>query len=428
MDPSRSVGASPPRKGRGWGWVSLASFALLALLVAFRGRVVVKRSIRRTVAAAKHRLYHERPGVAWETARPEKEGLSSAVLDSLCRVLAANGTHAFLVVRGNHIVFEWYSTKSGPNVPELTTAMAKAATANIALLTAITDGRISLDDSASKYIPGWRNDTLRSRIRIGDLAAHQSGLDDVDFGLAGKGGLPDWKEQYFHHPDQRFAMAIGTVPLIHAPGARSSYSGVGYYALAYALTTSLKPATQHDIKTLLRERIMHPLGIQDDNWRLSYGASYQVDGMTLYAMGSGAAYTARAVARIGELMLDHGRFGSQQLIDSAVITKALQPATAPIPEDSSTYPVTPAAAGGGWWLNIRGAWPDVPRDAFAGMGGQQEALLVVPSLDLVMVRLGAEMVPGDDQFAQAFRDRLFDPLMHAVIGASSRMRQSSSAH
>lgn len=221
-------------------------------------------------------------------------------------------------------------------------------------------------------------------------------------------------------------MAIGTAPILYPPGTRASYSGVGYYALAYALAASLKGAPQQDVRTLLRDRIMRPLGIPDDNWRLSYGTPYNVDGMTLYAMGSGAEYSARAVARMGELMLDHGRFGDRQLIDSAVIARALQPATAPLPAGPGPYPEPPVGAGGGWWLNVRGSWPHVPRDAFAGMGGGQEAVLVVPSLDLVMVRLGKELSSGEGDYTAAYRERLFDPLMHAVIGPSSRMRSSPS--
>src|SRR5262249_44632193 len=153
---------------------SLAAIALPALLLAAANRAQVLRFVHRSAAGVKHKLHRDSAGVAWERATPEQEGLSSGVLDSLSRKLAAKDTHAFLVVRGDHIVFEWYRAASGPNVREITTAMAKAATANIALLTAITDGRIKLEDPASKYIPAWRSDSLRSLIRIGDLAAHQS--------------------------------------------------------------------------------------------------------------------------------------------------------------------------------------------------------------------------------------------------------------
>jgi hypothetical protein len=39
-----------------------------------------------------------------------------------------------------------------------------------------------------------------------------------------------------------------------------------------------------------------------------------------------------------------------------------------------------------------------------------------------MVRLGKALSPDPNKFSSSFRDELFDPLMHAVIGSSSRMR------
>jgi CubicO group peptidase (beta-lactamase class C family) len=404
-------------------WLVRGAVVLLALpvIIAYRGGF--RRSLHAAVEFARHSTARGgRARTEWVAADPAQEGLSRAVLDSLRTVLADKGTAAFLVVRANHVVYEWYGPKSGPDVPYMTTAMAKAVTGTIALLTAVTDGRLSLDDPASKYIPAWRSDSVRSKIRIRDLASHQSGLDDVDFSLAGEHRLEPWKETYWEHPDARFHMAIADAPILYPPGTRFSYSGVGFYALAYALTTSLQGAPQQDVRTLLRDRIMKPVGIPDDDWRLSYGASYQIDGMTLYAMGSGARYTARAVARMGELMLDHGHWGTRQLLDSAVIAAALQPASGRLDGDSAGNVQAPVAAGGGWWLNLRGTWPAVPRDAFAGLGAEHEAILVVPSLDLVMVRLGKALSPDPNKFSSSFRDELFDPLMHAVIGSSSRMR------
>ena len=404
-------------------WLLRGLLVLCALPIVVGYRWGFRRSFHLALDYARHATHRAgRARTTWQTADPALEGLSQAALDSLRTVLAGKGTAAFLVVRGNHVVYEWYGPKSGPDVPYITTAMAKAVTGTVALLTAVTDGRISLDDPASKYIRAWQGDSVRSKIRIRDLASHQSGLDDVDFTLAGEHRLEPWKETYWEHPDARFHMAIADAPIVHPPGTRFSYSGVGFYALAYALTTSLQGTPQQDVRTLLRERIMAPVGIPDEDWRLSYGASYQVDGMTLYAMGSGARYTARAVARMGELLLDHGRWGSRQLLDSALVAVALQPASGELDPDSGGNLQAPVAAGGGWWLNLRGTWPAVPRDAFAGLGADHEAILVVPSLDLVMVRLGKALSPDPDKFSSSFRDDLFDPLMHAVIGPSSRMR------
>lgn len=378
----------------------------------------VEKSARKTLAGLRRRLFRRGPppDIAWDTADPEDEGLNGDALHSLSSWLAAHGTEAFLVVRGNHVVYEWYRSWKGVNLRQGLAAMAKATTANVALLAAATDGWIAFDDPAWRYIPAWREDSLRSRIRLEDLAAHQSGLATEDFDDP-RGG---WQRPYFEHPERRFAMALHTVPIVFPPRTRYNYAGAGYYVLAYALTAALRDAPEHDIKAFLRERIMRPMGIPDADWSLSYGESYQMDGMTLYAIGSGAEYTPRAAARMGQLILDFGRWGNRQLLDSALVAWSLQPATAALPPDEGDYRRPPWARGGGWTLNTRGSWPELPRDALAGMGTGHEVILVVPSLDLVMVRTGRALSP-DAQFGTTVRDSLFAPLARAVFGPSSRM-------
>jgi CubicO group peptidase (beta-lactamase class C family) len=393
---------------------------MAALVAGFRHPTGAEVSLKTLLNEAKRRLRRkESAHVAWAATDPASEGLSKAALDSLRRELARQGTEAFLVVRGNRVVYEWYPGWSGPNARQLTTAMAKAVTGSVALLAAASDGRITLDDPAWKYIPAWRGDSIRSKIRIRDLASHESGMDDVDFFNPGSG----WKLTYRDHPDQRFTMALHTAPILFTPGTRVSYSGVGYYALAYALAADFNDAPQHDVQTFLRERIMLPLGIPDSDWRLSYDQAYQVDGMTLYAIGSGAYYTARAVARVGQLMLDRGRWGDRWLLDSTLVARSVQPPTAILPPDSAGQRRAPPGAASGWVLNTRGSWPEVPRDAFAGIGAGHEIVLVVPSLDLVMVRMGKQLAPDSD-FYTALQNRLLNPLMKSIVGPSSRMQQS----
>jgi len=398
-------------------WFRGAGLAILVVFLAAAYWPAFRKSLHAVLR--RHRRVPE-PHVAWVSANADSEGVSLGALDSLRAGLAAERTQAFLVVRGNHVVYEWYAPTSGPNKRHAMTAMAKAVTGSVALLAVASDGRIALDDPAWKYIPAWKDDPVRSQIRINQLASHQSGLDDVDF-FAGD-SLNGWKLTYWQHPEQRFSMAINTAPILFPPGTRVGYSGVGYYALAYALATSLKDAPLHDIRSELRERIMLPLGIPDDDWRLSYGQSYTADGMTLYAIGSGATYTARAAARIGQLILDGGRWRDRWLLDSGLVARSLRPASGLLPPDSGGIVAPLLGASSGWRLNLRRTWPDVPRDALAGIGADHEVILVVPSLDLVMVRFGKALSPDPTQFEADLRDRLLDPLMHAIVGPSSRMR------
>src|SRR5262249_30880948 len=79
--------------------------------------------------------------------------------------------------------------------------------------------------------------------------------------------------------------------------------------------------------------------------------------------------------------------------------------------------------GMGWWTNASGRYATVPRDAAWGAGAGDQVLLVVPSLNLVMVRNGQALAPvpaaadPTDVFALYHDGRtkiLFDPLIEAV--------------
>ncbi len=165
------------------------------------------------------------------------------------------------------------------------------------------------------------------------------------------------------------------------------YSNTGMTALAYALSASLKGTPQSDIYTLLKERIMEPLGIPNSDWKISYKGMVKMNGFQLYEIVGGAAYTARAAARVEQLLIQKGNWKGRQLIDSELIEKMISYDKAPMADDFKHHP----RASLGWWTNRDGVWPELPRDAFVGAGRGHQILLVIPSLDLVAVKFGKSL-------------------------------------
>ncbi|MCI4644357.1 MAG: beta-lactamase family protein, partial [Hyphomonadaceae bacterium] len=88
--------------------------------------------------------------------------------------------------------------------------------------------------------------------------------------------------------------------------------------------------------------------------------------------------TARDLARIGELYLNNGRWGDEQILHPEWLQFVTTPAPAQ-PDEEYGY-------GAGFWLLPDD--PGVPRDAFAAMGHRGQMLVIVPSEDLVIVRRG----------------------------------------
>jgi hypothetical protein len=79
----------------------------------------------------------------------------------------------------------------------------------------------------------------------------------------------------------------------------------------------------------------------------------------------------------------------------------------------------------GWWSNGGQRYPRLPKDAVWGAGAGDQLLLVVPSLNLIMVRNGETLTPGPDEppvrtndvltLYHDYRARiLFEPLVAAV--------------
>ena len=351
-------------------------------------------------------------GWEWRTDSPERFGLDRPKLERWREALAARGTSGLVVVRRGAIVYEWYAPNSGPRKPHYTASMAKALVGGMSLLVACDDGLISPDDPASKFIPAWRGDPARSRITIRQLATHTSGIRDAEADGLPHEKLTGWMGAFWRRDPDPFTIAIGQAPVIAEPGSAYHYSNPGMAALAYAVTASLRDSRWTDIRALLKDRVMDPLGVPEEEWSIGYGRPYEVDGLKLYANWGGGSYTARAAARVAELMLLRGTWNGRELIRRASVDKTLTYAGLPKPPRNATQPAP--VSGLAWYTNFDGVWPDVPKDAFAGGGAGHQIVVAVPSLDLVVVRHGDAMNQAPGSFWGPVYELLLRPLMAAV--------------
>ncbi len=332
--------------------------------------------------------------------------MSREALDHWRDRLAELHTRALLVVSGGKIVYEWYASGENANKKQGTASLAKAIVGGNSLMLALQDRRLQADDPAARYIPYWRDVPGKSAITIRELATHTSGIEDAEQDGIGHMQLPGWKGAFWRRDPDPFSVAVRQAPVVFPPGTSYAYSNPGMAALAYAVTASLKGAAQTDIRELLKAKLFDPLGIPESHWSIGYGQAYPVDGMQLYATWGGGAFTPRATARLGQLMLQQGEWEGQRLIGRMLAQRMTSYAGMPVQQRTPSNPGP--ASGLCWWLNFDGIWPDVPRDAFAGAGAGQELLLVVPSLDLVVVRNGALMGSADHFWRDAV-DEVFRP-------------------
>jgi CubicO group peptidase (beta-lactamase class C family) len=126
----------------------------------------------------------------------------------------------------------------------------------------------------------------------------------------------------------------------------------------------------------MHERVFEPIGIESLVWDLQ-GVGTRFGPHT--NAHTGVHVSAREFARLGYLMLRHGRWGDRSVVPEWWV----ETATRTSQEQNRHYGFT-------WWVNTAGTlWPALPRDAFAALGLNCNACYVVPSLDLVVVRLGS---------------------------------------
>jgi CubicO group peptidase (beta-lactamase class C family) len=227
----------------------------------------------------------------WTLSSPKSAGLSPSVVADLRAVIQQyiDGNKitgaVTAIARNNQLVF---FEAQGVGDPETGAAMrkddlfrmmsaTKVVTA-VAVLTLVDEGKLSLGDKVSRFIPGFADlevaelppgkDSPRAKpvkayreITLEDLLTHTSGLSSS--------GLPDPKldselsQDLLYKPDDTLATYVprlGNATLDFQPGSRFNYSPLnGFDVLAHVVeVVSGQPAD-----VFMRERIFEPLEMRD---------------------------------------------------------------------------------------------------------------------------------------------------------------------
>ncbi len=352
--------------------------------------------------------------VSWPEAPPEDRGLSASRLERLAGQLADSGTRALLLARDGALVLEWYAPDFGPERTHYAASVAKSIVGGLSFVLALGDGRVVPEDSAARWIAAWRDDPMRARITLRHLAAHSSGLPN-GFEIP-PDERPDWARRFWSRDGDPFRVTVHDTPMLFPPGERFFYSSPGYAALGIALTAAYRESETPDLRVLLRERIFRPLGVPDAAWVIGYGRTVSWEGLRLVPAWGGCNFTPRALARLGQLLLDGGRLEGRALLDAEWLRRATsEPAGPAEPEPHGSVP------GLGFWLNRERSWPSLPADAYAAAGAEHQLLVVIPSWRVVAVRMGKTLDPeGSLGFWEAIERHFLRPLGDALTPSAPK--------
>jgi CubicO group peptidase (beta-lactamase class C family) len=325
------------------------------------------------------------PTQEWETAPlpgdVDRAAYDLAVTEAFAGPHPLMGeTRAVIVVQSGRIVFERYADGYTRDTRLISWSVAKSVTHGL-VGAAVLQGRVGID--APMGSPHWRASDRRSSITWRQWLNMVDGQDYTEIGAASV-LTNDVTHMLYGRGRGDTAAFAASLPLIHDPGAHWNYNSAGTILIADALTRAVVPDPQNAddrrrrMRAWMQESLFGPIGmdpiIEFDPQGLYYGSAL------VWA-------TARDFARYGYLYLRNGEWDGRRVLPEGWVDFARTPGP---DRDTDIY-------GAHWWLTA-GQGPGRPMrslitdngmaDSFHAQGHEGQIIVVVPSKDLVMVRLG----------------------------------------
>ncbi|MEN0128697.1 MAG: serine hydrolase [Brevundimonas sp.] len=282
---------------------------------------------------------------------------------------AALGTRGVVVLKNGKLVAERYADGFDQGTPQLGWSMTKSVT-NLMVGRMVAQGQVSLDDDHLRS--EWTDE--RADITLRQLLQMTSGLSwDETYSL----GTPITRMLYLEPDMGRY---VASRPLAHTPGSFLQYSS-GSTTLACAIVTK-----DRGLADAPRREVFAPLGLSS--------AVLEADAAGTPVCSSYMWATPRDWASIGQFALQGGAWGGKQLLPTGWMADSTKAVDTTVEPGSDGYAT-------GWWSNAR---PDgsvveqgLPADAYFAEGHDGQWVVVVPSEQLVVARLGFTPEADDDR-------------------------------
>jgi CubicO group peptidase (beta-lactamase class C family) len=311
-----------------------------------------------------------------EVVEPQDARLEQALSDAFAEssTTIPRRTKAVVVVHNGHVIAERYAAGYGVDTPIMGFSMTKSmVNALVGIL--VMQGRLKVTDPAPIAEWSQANDP-RHAITTEQLMRMTSGLDldEQDVG-------PDDPSDRMLYLERDMAAYARARKLISTPGTRFAYSSGSTQIVSSLVRAAAGPAAIDAFEFADRE-LFAPLGmrhviVEVDSTGTMIGCNY------MFA-------SARDWARLGLLYANDGIVGDRRILPAGWI-------------DYSTAPTLGTAYGAGFWTaRGKGGLADgfqrfgLPSDTFLASGNLGQRVLIIPSLHLVIVRLGDATDPTND--------------------------------
>jgi CubicO group peptidase (beta-lactamase class C family) len=304
----------------------------------------------------------------WQVESPADHGIDPAALDAAMAAAETLESHCLVVVRHGVIVGEGYWQGKNADSTDKSFSIAKSYTSAVVGI-AIERGDIeSLEQSASDFIPEWQG-TEHESVTIRHLLSMTSGLEWNLFS--------DYVAMAtFSSNQSEYAVELGQD---EDPGTIWQYHNGG----VQIFEPIFRAATGMTIEQYASEHLWSRIG-SSASW--NHDPS---DNPTTYAH---VLATCRDHARFGYLYLKNGVWADGPVVPWTHVQTSL------VPSQSQNQ-----AYGYLWWLNGHvpaldpfgqekesTIAPFAPADLFAARGFGDQFIDIIPSLDMVIVRIGPD--------------------------------------
>jgi CubicO group peptidase (beta-lactamase class C family) len=282
-------------------------------------------------------------------------------------------TRALVVAYKGKVLGERYAPGFTKNTPQISWSQGKSITAAL-IGVLVQQGHLTLDDPAP--VAEWQQPAdPRSKIKIRDLLNMASGLDFKNWGLEQDNSWTPENEHFRIYFDSInvFDHAIDQ-PLEIPPGSEFRYRNSDPLTLGRVIRQIVE-AEGENYLTFPQRALFDRIGAR--NYVLEtdpYGNFI----MTGYDFGSAWDWL-----RFGLLHLWDGVWEGERILPEGWVDFVSTPAPG---ASEKNY-------GGLFWLNRGGRLDRVPEDAFWAAGFMGQTTMIIPSRDMVVVRLGPS--PGD---------------------------------
>lgn len=279
-------------------------------------------------------------------------------------------TRAVVVLHRGEIVTERYAPGIDPETPLIGWSMTKSVM-NALIGAAIHEGKLTLEGPTGLRAWSAPGDQ-RAHITVSDLLQMSSGLEFVEDQAKPSS---DIFQMLYREPDM--AGFASSKKLTAAPGTNWNYSSGTSIILSQVLRETLG---EEVYRSFPQTALFEPLGLsrallEPDAAGTFMGASY------MYA-------TAREWARIGQLYLQDGVWQDQRILPEGWVayTTTIAPADPLRSYGAHFWVATPA--------EYRGRAVQLPADVFHAAGHEAQFVTIIPSRDVVIVRMGKTRYPA----------------------------------